>query len=446
MCARQLAMLKARQLNALLKYAVKKSASFFRSFVQRIERIIRRLAACNTKLDVASNNNNLEQEFDALLRQHVKKYSAATTTACEGFAAEQAGAYLEEALSKTAMTTYEEHLTACASCRHHVIELSRLLPAGTNENLATIPNEPTLGERFFKLFSGWRLGALAGLGVATTALLLFFVSTPNKTSDTMVAVNQAPVIASATPENQTQMTDKIAGNKADNKQPKPAATPAPDLAAGSVPPANAAKPAAPITELPIGGRSKAVIDGAANQAAPLPPIPKPTTGLAAEELKREASRSVNQMQAERPLDLRKNDIRTTKSGEESAKAAPAKSIEDKARVAEVAEIRAQDNITVEKEKDTEKAKKKSAAEGRTRSAAKPAPALIKEINGKNFRLENGVWVDTQYNAGAGLSVVRLIHNSDEYKRVLKDTPGLKPWFILKSVIVVWQGKIYRVDK
>ena len=156
--------------------------------------------------------------------------------------------------------------------------------------------------------------------------------------------------------------------------------------------------------------------------------------------------SVNQMQADRTLDLRKNDIRTTKPSEEPAKAAPAKAVEDKAKVAEVAEIRAEDNVIIEKEKDEEKTKKKSSAGGRALSAAKAAPVPAREINGKNFRLENGIWIDTQYNAGAGLSVARLKYNSDEYKRVLKDTPELRGWFNLKSVIIVWQGKVYRIDK
>ncbi len=426
---------------------------------------------------MALNDNNLEQEFDTLLRQHVKKHGVATTTVCEGFDAEQAGAYLEQALSKTALMTYEKHLTACASCRHHVIELSRLMPAGTNENLATSPNEPTFGQRFFKLFSGWRLGALAGLGIATTALLLFFVSTQitNKNPETMVAADRSPAMAAATPKSQVQVAGEIAGNKAGDMQTKAMASPAPGLA-GSVDAASAAKWAPPAGTSSAVTPSTITVNGAANQPAP-PPISKPTTGLAAEDLKREVSRdemlqnqtqtqlrtdnwqqqramptptprgpSVNQMQAERAPDLRKNDIRTTKSGEESAKAAPAKAVEDKARVAEVAEIRAEDNVIIEKGKDEEKTKKKSSAEGRAKSAAKLTPALTKEINGKNFRLENGIWVDTQYNAGAGLAVARLKYNSDEYKRVLKDTPELRGWFNLKSVIIVWQDKVYRIDK
>ena len=466
MCARPLVTLKARQPNALLKYALKKSASFFRSFVQRIERIIRRLAACDTKLDVASNDNNLEQEFDALLRQHVKKHGAANPAACEGFAAEQAGAYLEQALSKTAMTTYEEHLTACASCRHHVIELSRLLPAGTNENLATSPNEPTFGQRFFKLFFGWRLGALAGLGVATTALLLFFVSTSNKNSDTMVAADRPSKIVSATSESPAQVLDEIARNKVGEMQIKSAASPVPGLAVAPL--ASVAKSAPSVVASSAATPPPPVVAGAANQAAPL--LPKPA--LAAEELKRESSRdaiaqnqnqtqlrtdnwqqqralptptprgpSANQMQAD--LDLKGREMKPLK---ELAKAAPAQSAEDKARVAEVAEIRAEDNVIIEKGKDAEKAKRKSSVGGRAMPTAKAAPAPAREINGKNFRLENGIWVDTQYNAGAGLAVARLKYNSDEYKRVLKDTPDLKSWFALKSVIVVWQGKIYRVDK
>ena len=118
-----------------------------------------------------TNSNNLEPEFDALLKAHIKTH--VVTTECAGFDFDTASAYLEHTLQSKASALYEDHLAGCASCRNQVVELSRLMPAET----VVAPAVPPVRAKWSEWFSGWKLGMLAGLGTATAAILLFTIVT-----------------------------------------------------------------------------------------------------------------------------------------------------------------------------------------------------------------------------------------------------------------------------
>src|SRR5262249_26932654 len=60
-----------------------------------------------------------------MLRRHLKS-GGAPVTACAGFDFDTANAYLEDALGGSQRVGFESHLAGCASCRRHLIELSRL--------------------------------------------------------------------------------------------------------------------------------------------------------------------------------------------------------------------------------------------------------------------------------------------------------------------------------
>lgn len=102
-----------------------------------------------------------------------------------------------------------------------------------------------------------------------------------------------------------------------------------------------------------------------------------------------------------------------------------------------------------KEEASERSLKMSA--GAAASAAAPPAARkaaeisTRRIGDKTFHLENNVWVDNQYKPADNLPVMRLTPGSKEFNDVLAKNSGLKPFFELKSVIVVWQGKVYRVE-
>jgi Ca-activated chloride channel family protein len=70
---------------------------------------------------------------------------------------------------------------------------------------------------------------------------------------------------------------------------------------------------------------------------------------------------------------------------------------------------------------------------------------MRQVGGKTFVLRDGVWVDTEYRADAGLpeNVVRFA--SDEYFKLVQQTPKLSSYFSIgDQVIVVLEGRVYKV--
>jgi len=74
-----------------------------------------------------------------------------------------------------------------------------------------------------------------------------------------------------------------------------------------------------------------------------------------------------------------------------------------------------------------------------------AAANRKQVGAKTFRLENGIWTDTLYDAKAGLPEVRLRFGSDELIAALTADPALASYAALgKQVVAVHKGKVYRI--
>jgi hypothetical protein len=76
---------------------------------------------------------------------------------------------------------------------------------------------------------------------------------------------------------------------------------------------------------------------------------------------------------------------------------------------------------------------------------KPAAPPTRKVGEKTFRLENGVWVDVQYRPADNLPATRLTSGTEEFNRAVAERPALKPFFDLKPVVVVWQGRVYHVE-
>src|SRR5262245_47073257 len=122
-----------------------------------------------------------------MLRTHLSR-GGAMVEACNGFDADTASAYLENALGQTARSRYDSHLAGCPSCRRSVIELSRL-SAGVVETKPQIVSVavPAKGRSYWKAvvagwfdLSEWNL-ATRGWGLATAgavgAVLLSVLAT-----------------------------------------------------------------------------------------------------------------------------------------------------------------------------------------------------------------------------------------------------------------------------
>jgi len=68
------------------------------------------------------------------------------------------------------------------------------------------------------------------------------------------------------------------------------------------------------------------------------------------------------------------------------------------------------------------------------------------VGGKTFYLREGIWTDSEFKAGSTLPQTVVKFGSDEYFTLLKTKPRLGEFFSLgEKVIVVFEGRIYRVD-
>ena len=81
------------------------------------------------------------------------------------------------------------------------------------------------------------------------------------------------------------------------------------------------------------------------------------------------------------------------------------------------------------------------------SGPPPASSQIRQVLGKTFYLREGVWVDSEFKADAKLPAVTLKFGGDQYFDLIAQEPKLADYFAIgQRVVVVWKGKVYRVEE
>jgi Ca-activated chloride channel family protein len=74
-------------------------------------------------------------------------------------------------------------------------------------------------------------------------------------------------------------------------------------------------------------------------------------------------------------------------------------------------------------------------------------SAIRTAGGKTFYLREGIWTDSEFKAGSTLPVTTVKFGSEEYFNLLKQKPRLGEFFSLgEKVIVIFEGKVYKVDQ
>ena len=74
-------------------------------------------------------------------------------------------------------------------------------------------------------------------------------------------------------------------------------------------------------------------------------------------------------------------------------------------------------------------------------------SAIRTAGGKTFYLREGIWTDSEFKADSTLPQTTVKFGSDEYFTLLKQKPHLAEFFSLgERVIVIFEGRIYRVDE
>lgn len=73
--------------------------------------------------------------------------------------------------------------------------------------------------------------------------------------------------------------------------------------------------------------------------------------------------------------------------------------------------------------------------------------VIKKVGAKTFYLENDVWIDSEFKEETKLAEVKLSFASEAYFDLIAKEKQLAQFFALgEQVVVVWKGKVYRINK
>lgn len=407
--------------------------------------------------------------------------------ACNGFDADQASAYLENALGKTLRADFELHLSGCAPCRGHLIALSRLMPE--SEAVITPAREAAAGDRsrwveirewlaqWFDLREWrWDWQTMGMAGAAAAILILALVAQPWRASQSGESLVGSSVPAAALPVEAQSSSggagDSLAARTPNENEAQPA--PSPQGAANALRDEDGKGGRIPVPEVTpqsgMGLASREIasssdlskkmslqsmpvgpVGGAASQSLPAAP-PAPSENFNFKEAPQAISSQAIQVPApavvanldaapEEPSRLgpspEDNPMRTISTG--GAAKRRGRQPEREISSAKPSWIdRAMAFAPARKASDKDAKPLPQAADEET------ARFLIVRIHNRVFRFEDGTWIDQEYKPEMQWRVTKLVHGSDEFQRILEQEPQLKPYFDKRSIIVVWRDKIYKV--
>ncbi len=397
---------------------------------------------------MALEQNNTAFEFETMLRRHLKR--ASINEACDGFDADTANAYLEKAIGATARSRYESHLAGCTSCRHYVIQLSRLIqlpqtepqfaniakPASIWSHWKSVVAEWTEWLDFSTGKQGWATAGVAAailIGVVSIQLWRQQQSTQQSPIELTAAIGgkqtpqPLPGIGEINGTAQPGATAEAAStNLALNKVPTPQVSPLPGNTFAQAVTGNSKEsieltvpPSPPQTNPSIGVLATSFADRtafgppvqplSAEQPVPAPPV--------AEIQKSESvvGAHINPSPGDNPMARKPKEPKVTRSSIDKALSFLPTRKTDGERKLEEKEI----------EPDAPK-------------------VLSIRRRDKVFNYQGGFWVDSGYKPEMAWRVTKVAIDSEEFKQLLASEPSLKEYFAHGPAVVVWKDKIYKV--
>jgi len=350
--------------------------------------------------------------------------------------ADSLSAFAENALPDTTRAQFTAHLADCSDCRQILVNFASIQEAEESEIIETkavSPAQPTWSERFTRWF------ALPNLGYAAAALTVLFVGVFAFVA--LQSRQQKPAEIAAQIETETEeekAEKKLRSTRAQPVQPEPTVESTPEIVpdAANLADSENANPAqnsnqnadqSPNRGLPPSYR---VIQGQANGTE----TPRQREPESSRESNRSANTSntapggsANTLAAQPTPTASANPL----SGKEVALAAPSPTnqtgVEEKARdeaptkIAGAPAVETQGNPA--------------------RPAATNRNATARNVGGKTFQNLDGVWRDGAYN---GQTTIMVTRGSDEYKKLDGGLRSIADSFRGETVIIVWQGKAYRI--
>jgi len=406
---------------------------------------------------VALEQNNTAFEFETMLRRHLSH--GAMAESCTGFDFDAANAYLENALSAATRVRYESHLAGCSSCRHHLIQLSRLMQLPQTEPQFTPFAKPvsiwshwkSVAAEWIEAFNasmgkqGWATAGIAAVVLVTVVSVQFSrqrqfaMPTEQPDQTNLVAANSENGASSkpssglemAAPSGLANLTDdqnrqRLASNQVPTPQVSPmpinlgaatsqSLTPGvksssefiatvppspPQTSAGNLFPSFSDKTAFTAPAQPV----------SVEMVAPPPPV------FEIEKSDSVVAAHINPSPSDNPM-------KKTKGGDTSK---PALSTFQKAL-----------SFMPTRKADGERKLEEKAIEP-------DAPKVLSiRRRDKVFNYQGGFWVDSTYKSEMAWRVTKLAFDSEEFKQLVASEPLLKEYFAHGPAIVVWKDKIYK---
>jgi len=378
-------------------------------------------------------------EIDLLLRRLSQRQGGSVSDAdlhvdSDHLDADELSAYAENALPAAARMRYTEHLADCSKCRELIVQLSGSVPVIAAKETVTAPVASRLRGFLASFFSPMVLRyAVPALGLIVVAAIGFIAFRSNQSpADVAQALRPEQASSTASPSNDPQQSSRFSYS-VPNSQPQSPGTRKENAERGDI----AGQPTAPQSTPTPSSSEKTKADKqaefmnestVANAAPPTTQAaPKPAASVDEMNVEIQGRKATDQTSVTPAGQLAKQKTADT-AREQEKKAEDARAAQGRGEGvspqagAGIANVRRRDALI-----------SKDGVDSETRSAG-----------GREFRRHNGVWVDTAYNAGG--AVVNVARNSEQYRSLVADEPGIKTIAdqLPGPIIVVWKGRAYRI--
>jgi hypothetical protein len=411
---------------------------------------------------VQSEPNNTTDEFSPVLRRYLREQAAIE---CAGFDADLASAYLEQALTALACRQFEDHLTACPPCRQHLWQLAQLAQQAVlvmePERVPIAPPLPVPGrlERWREQARQWFRGLREGIeGVEGVRRPAFGLVAPAGLAALAILVG-AGIVWQFRPVG--EVTDQASSNQVEIRD--SALTRPETLQNGS----------ASLAQAPEDGQLAAVTGSVATRgsqagpAAALKTAGTPGASGASRPGSQPAGESAPRGEAEEAIALQLPIRPRIAAVDQLGIPRPTLQLDQAEQFGQsglmtVTNIQGGKAAAASRERNPFNSPGPFAGYGgvisnsfagsvRSRSrdngGSESIPvASVKMFRDKTFVFNGRFWVDQlSRELMTSRGTIDLVYGDEKFQQLVSEYPPLAGYFELRPVIVVWNGKIYRVN-
>lgn len=364
--------------------------------------------------------------------------------------ADELSAFAENALPEAARTRYAAHLSDCDSCRKLATELTMTASVAAQIERASAPDKSLLGsigQMLAALFSfpvlRYGVPALTMFALVAVAFVVLrqrergeFV-TQNEPSSSAEKQVRLPITASPESSPDGAVAPR---QKQDGEETSASVAPAKDFPKEKAQPAKSdlASPgyagAANVQQPGFAPEPNAASNERDEKSRNAPVAAAPAKSAPSNDLKLADKAPADELaRVTRNTETTRNEEQIAKRNRDVGPAPPPKS-----------------GIAAGETKSKggpRRAREQSESEGRSSGTAGARTSEVspetRKVSGHTFRLQSSTWVDVVYSSSIKLTT--LTRGSEKYWSIVNDEPGLRAIAEqLGDVIVVWNGKAYRI--